>query len=128
MTGQRKSGWVKRSSPRTTVKVAMAGLLIAGLSACGGGGGGDSSDDVDLRAAYDRINRDCMTYADVEKTVGRPADNSPHSETSHWVAGNERVTVYFVPLGSGKYVISSAFWRKTPGSELEKQFRIECDA
>lgn len=128
MSGQRKSGWVKRGSPRTTVKLAMAGLLIAGLSACGGGGGGDSSDDVDLRAAYDRIDRDCMTYVDVEKVIGRPADNSPNKETSHWESGNERITIYFVPLGSGKYVIGTAFWRKTPGRELEKQFRIECGA
>lgn len=38
------------------VRLALAAVLSASLAACGGGGGGDGSDDVDLRAAYDRIN------------------------------------------------------------------------
>jgi hypothetical protein len=126
MTGQRKSGWVKRSSPRTTVKVAMAGLLIAGLSACGGGGGGDSSDDVNLRAAYDRINRDCMTYSDIDRAVGRTADETPNAGRRRWVSGNENLTVLFTSLRSGTQVAGVAIWDIVPGGELEKAFGIEC--
>lgn len=122
MTGQRKSGWVKRSSPRATMKVAMAGLLIAGLSACGGGGGGDSSDDVDLRAAYDRINRTCMTFADVDAAVGRPADEVPNSGLKRWESGNQRLTVTFAELRSGVSVSNGVTWNEVPGRELSKDF------
>lgn len=126
MTDQRKSGWVKRSSPRTTVKLAMAGLLIAGISACGGGGGGDSSDDLDLRAAYDRINRSCMTYSDVEKAVGRPADEAPDSGRRNWASGNQQLFVTFAERDPKPAVISGVTWNVVPGGELDKNFSIEC--
>lgn len=122
MTGQRKSGRVKRGIARTKVKLALAGLLIAGLSACGGGGGGDSSDDVDLRAAYDRINRNCMTHADVEKAVGVSPSSSPNSGRRNWTAGNQRLDVTFARLDNGVYVSNGVQWRIIAGEELEKGF------
>lgn len=122
MVAERKSSSMKRSIPRTTVKLAMAGLLIAGMSACGGGGGGDSSDDVDLRAAYDRINRSCMTFADVDKAIGRPADDVPSAGRKRWESGNQRLSVTFAVLSSGLSVSNGVTWTELPGRELSKDF------
>lgn len=126
MVPECKSSSMKRSTPRTTVKLAMAGLLIAGMSACGGGGGGDSSDEVDLRAAYDRINCACMTYSDVEKAVGRSADEAPHSGRRTWVSGNQQLFVTFAEREQRPAVISGVTWNVVPGGELDKSFSIEC--
>lgn len=109
-----------------TGRLALAAVLSASLAACGGGGGGDSSDDGDLRAAYDRINRDCMTYADVERAVGRQADEAPTAGRRRWNSGDENLTVIFAQLRSGTYVASSTNWDVVPGGELEKGFGIEC--
>lgn len=59
------------STRRVALKLTLAGVLAAGLSACGGGGGGDdSSDDSrDLRAALDRLEAG-MTYDEVVAAVG----------------------------------------------------------
>lgn len=58
------------STRRVALKLALAGVLATGLSACGGGGGDDSSDDSrDLRAALDRLKAG-MTYEEVVAAVG----------------------------------------------------------
>lgn len=59
------------STRRVALKLTLAGVLAAGLSACGGGGGGDDSsgDSRDLRAALDRLQAG-MTYDEVVAAVG----------------------------------------------------------
>lgn len=59
------------STRRVALKLTLAGVLAAGLSACGGGGGGDdnSDDSRDLRAALDRLQAG-MTYDEVVAAVG----------------------------------------------------------
>jgi hypothetical protein len=113
------------------VRLGAATVLAAGLTACGGGGGGDSSDDVDLRAAYDRINRDCMTIAEVERAVGRSADETPSNSRRRWVSGNQSLSVTFAQLNSitfnsGTFVANGATWDIVPGGELEKGFQLNC--
>lgn len=56
---------------RAVMRLTLAGVLAAGLSACGGGGGGDDSSDdsKDLRAALDRLEAG-MTYDEVVAAVG----------------------------------------------------------
>jgi hypothetical protein len=126
MIGQGSRGWMERGVGRTMVRLGAVTALAAGLTACGGEGGGDSSDDVDLRAAYDRINRSCMTYSDVEKAVGRSADEAPHSGRRNWVSGNQQLFVTFAERDPKPAVISGVTWNVVPGGELDKSFSIEC--
>lgn len=104
------------------LKLTLSGVLAASLSACGGGSGGDSSDDVDLRAAYDRLNQNCMTYADVDRAVGRSPDEVPHAFLRRWRSGNQTLTATFVVLRSGEYVSNGIDWDEVPGGELERNF------
>lgn len=103
-------------------RLALAAVLSASLAACGGGGGGDGSDGVDLRAAYDRLNQDCMTYADVDRVVGRSPDEVPHAYMRRWRSGNQTLTVNFALTRSGGYVPNSVVWDQVPGGELERGF------
>lgn len=116
-----------KQAKRSFVKgrLALAAVLSASLAACGGGGG-DSSDAVDLRAAYDRVNRACMTYSDVEKAVGRPADEAPHSGQRNWFSGNQQLYVTFAQRDPKPAVVSGVAWNEVPGGELVKGFEIEC--
>lgn len=108
------------------LKRLIVGAAVAlTLAACGGGGGGGSGDG-DLRAAYDRINRACMTYSDIDQAVGSPANEMPSAGRRRWTAGNQDLTVIFAQLRSGTYVASSTTWNIVPGGELEKGFEIEC--
>jgi hypothetical protein len=103
----------------------LAAVLTAGLAACGGGGGG--SDDVDLRAAYDRINRACMTISDVEKAVGVPPTSAPNDGNRIWTSGDQRLQVQFTPLDS-LIVAGAVTWDLIPGQQLTKGFGIqECE-
>jgi len=113
-----------KQAKRSFVKghLALAAVLSASLAACGGGGGGDGSDDVDLRAAYDRINQNCMTYADVDRAVGRSPDEVPHAFLRRWRSGNQTLTATFAVLSSGGYVSNGVDWDEVPGGELERNF------
>lgn len=119
-------GWKQTKWASVGGRLFGVAVLFAGLTACGGGGGGGGSDDVDLRAAYDRINQECMTYSDVEKAVGRPADEAPHSGQRNWYSGNQALYVGFAQRGAKPAVISGVTWNVVPGGELVKGFEIEC--
>lgn len=111
---------MNRVSYGVALKLILSGVLVGGLSACGGGGGGGNSDDVDLRAAYDRLNQECMTYADVDRAVGRSPDEVPHAYMRRWRSGNQTLTVNFALTRSGGYVPNSVAWDEVPGGELER--------
>lgn len=54
---------------RAAMRLTVAGVIAAGLTACGGGGGDSSEDPKDLRAAIDRLKAG-MTYEEVVAAVG----------------------------------------------------------
>ncbi len=121
MVSKSNTSLMEKGALRTTLRLAWAAVLTAGLAACGGGGGG--SDDVDLRAAYDRINRDCMTIADVEKAVGVPPTSAPNDGNRIWTSGNQRLQVQFTKLDS-LIVAGVASWNLIPSQSIEKAFDI----
>ncbi len=128
MVSKLKFGIDAQRARRAVLRMGAGGVLAVGLAACGGGGGDGDSGDVDLRAAYDRINRNCMTYADVDNAIGRSADETPTASRRRWVSGNQNLTVLFTELNSGTYVVGVAIWNIVPGGELEKRFQFECGA
>jgi hypothetical protein len=126
MVSKSNTSLMKKGDRRITLRLALAAVLTAGLAACGGGGGG--SDDVDLRAAYDRINRDCMTYTDVEKAVGRTADEAPNAGRRNWRSGNQQLFVTFGPgnSASGTFYAGTVTWNLIGSQELVRDFFGEC--
>lgn len=126
MISQHDQGLKQTRGINVVGRFALVVVLSAVLGACGGGSGGDSSDDVDLRASYDRINQECMTYSDVERAVGRAADEAPDRGRRNWTSGNQRLYVTFAEIGSNSAVISGVTWDEVPGGELVKSFPIEC--
>jgi hypothetical protein len=107
---------------RGFMRLTVGTALAVTLAACGGGGGG--SGDGDLRAAYDRINRACMTHSDVEQAVGSAATSAPNDGNRIWTSGNQRLQVQFTQLDSGT-VAGAVTWDLIPGQQLTKGFRIE---
>ncbi len=120
MVSKSNTSLMKKGDRRITLRLALAAVLTAGLAACGGGGGG--SDDVDLRAAYDRINRTCMTHSDVVNAVGVEPSSAPNNENRIWRSGDQRLFVTFAVVDSGVFVINGAQWVLLPANELEKGF------
>ncbi len=122
MVSKSNTSLMEKGDRRITLRLALAAVLTAGLAACGGGGGG--SDDVDLRAAYDRINRACMTIAEVESAVGVPATDTPNDGNRIWTSGNQRLAVFFVPTDTTN-VAGVVKWDLIPGQQLEKRLEIQ---
>ena len=116
----------ERSMPRRQfASLALGGVVALALSACGGGSGDSSDSDLDLRAAYDRI-AEGMNHADVDRAVGAP-NEYPNDTTRVWHSGNEALTVGFVRLNSGSWVVGSAQWTSliSGGGQLTKEFSID---
>ena len=86
-----------------------------------GGGGGSESDDIDLRAAYDRIVAG-MSEKDVIRAVGREP-NGVDIRRYDWSDGNgQLLLVRFLSDDSG--IVSSVDWNKltVPTGSLNKRF------
>ncbi len=102
---EQQQTWTRR-------RVATAGLMgVAAVfvSGCiGGGGGGDSSDDVNLRAVYDRIQKG-MDINDVELLVGVPA-SAQSPVRRNWEIGGQGLYVGFADY-DGRSLVSSAIWK-----------------
>ncbi len=64
-------------------RLVLGGTAGLALAACGGGGGDDDSEDIDLRAAYDRVGEG-MTRSEVVRAVGREPDSTTSDATMNW--------------------------------------------
>ena len=79
------------------------------LSACIGGGGGDSSGtEVDLAAAYEKI-QGCMDRNDLINIVGVAPNDVDASNTMIWEAGKYRLMVFLQLWDSGLYIASTKY-------------------
>jgi hypothetical protein len=73
-------------------KFSLGGTALAALAACGGGGGGDDSDEIDLRAAYDRVVEG-MSAAQVIRAVGREPNSTSSDGTMYWSENGQQLDV-----------------------------------
>ena len=121
MVSKRKTGFEMQQTRRMVLRMGAGGVLTVGLVACGGGGGGSESDDIDLRAAYDRIVAG-MSEKDVIRAVGREP-NGVDIRRYDWSDGNgQLLLVRFLSDDSG--IVSSVDWNKltVPTGSLNKRF------
>ena len=82
---------MKSGGPIVGGAVIMLSSIL--LSACIGGGGGDSSsDDVDLLAAYEKI-QGCMDRNDLINIVGVAPNDVDSLNTMIWASGKYRLMV-----------------------------------
>ena len=90
--------------------VALVATVCASvvLSACIGGGGDSSSDDVDLLAAYEKIEG-CMDRNDLIRVVGMAPNDVDASNTMIWEAGKYRLMVFLQLWDSGLYIASTKY-------------------
>lgn len=111
---------VKHSAGRrAAMRLTLAGVIAAGLTACGGGGGGDSSDDAkDLRAAIDRLKAG-MTYEEVVAAVGW----APNEGRNGWGHDGLLLHVGFgtPPNGSEQLIETAALSGK--GNEIYRHYQ-----
>lgn len=77
MVSKRKRDIDSQQTRRAMLRIGAGGVLAVGLAACGGGGDGDS-DELDLRAAYDKISAG-MSMEQAIGVVGR----QPNSTSSN---------------------------------------------
>lgn len=78
---------VEKMTRRQMVAGSVLGGVTMVLSACGGGGGGgSSSDEIDLVAAYERVEA-CMTYDQVVEAVGVRPNEHDSENTMKWEHG-----------------------------------------
>lgn len=104
---------------------ALGGTAALALAACGGGGGGDDSDEIDLRAAYDRVVEG-MTIAQVIRAVGRdPSETSPVSTgigSMLWIDGKGQQLN--VGIGDTSRTTTWVVWTRltSPATSLRKSF------
>ncbi|MDQ7744268.1 hypothetical protein [Hydrogenophaga pseudoflava] len=110
------------STRRVALKLTLAGVLAAGLSACGGGGGGDESseDSKDLRAALDRLQAG-MTYDEVVAAVGWEPNEGP----DNWSHDGRLLMVTFqTPANASERRIAVAVLAGRPGeSEIHRRYQ-----
>jgi hypothetical protein len=90
--------------------VALVATVCASvvLSACIGGGGDSSSDDVDLLAAYEKIEG-CMDRNDLIRVVGMAPNDVDASNTMIWETGKYRLMVFLQLWDSGLYIASTKY-------------------
>ena len=82
-----------QKSYRSVVALVATACASVLLSACIGGGGGDSSsDDVDLLAAYEKI-QGCMDRNDLINIVGVAPNDVDSLNTMIWASGKYRLMV-----------------------------------
>ena len=82
-----------QESYRSVVALVATACASVLLSACIGGGGGDSSsDDVDLLAAYEKI-QGCMDRNDLINIVGVAPNDVDSLNTMIWASGKYRLMV-----------------------------------
>jgi hypothetical protein len=73
-------------------RLVLGGTAGLALAACGGGGGGDDSDEINIRAAYDRVVEG-MTRAQVVRAVGREPNSVSSGETLRWSENGQQLGV-----------------------------------
>lgn len=89
---------------RSLVAVLTTACAAVVLSACIGGGGGDSSgDQVDLQAAYEKIEG-CMDRNDLIRVVGMAPNDVDASNTMIWESGKYRLMVQLQLWSNGLYI------------------------
>lgn len=117
---------VKTQKPyRSVVALVATACASVLLSACIGGGGGDSSsDDVDLLAAYEKIEG-CMDRNDLIRVVGMAPNDVDASNTMIWESGKYRLMVHLQLWGSGRYI---ADVKDLIGPGVDRQYGINTDS
>ncbi len=120
MVSKLKLGIDAQRARRAVLRMGAGGVLAVGLAACGGGGG-DDSDDIDLRAAYDKIV-DGMTRADAIRIVGRNPNSESSDRTMYWSDGKGQQLDVDVQQDNDS--ITWVRWDKltTPTATLRKTF------
>ena len=91
--------------------VGGAAIMLSSmlLSACIGGGGGDSSsDDVDLLAAYEKI-QGCMDRNDLINIVGMAPNDVDSLNTMTWATDKYRLMVQLSLADSGRYIAGQKY-------------------
>ena len=96
----------KSYRPLVALVVTVCASVV--LSACIGGGGDSSSDDVDLLAAYEKIEG-CMDRNDLIRVVGMAPNDVDASNTMIWEAGKYRLMVFLQLWDSGLYIASTKY-------------------
>ncbi|MFC7432998.1 hypothetical protein ACFQNJ_00540 [Hydrogenophaga bisanensis] len=97
-----------QKSYRSVVALVATACASVLLSACIGGGGDSSSDDVDLLAAYEKIEG-CMDRNDLIRVVGMAPNDVDASNTMIWEAGKYRLMVFLQLWDSGLYIASTKY-------------------
>ncbi|WP_374639155.1 hypothetical protein [Hydrogenophaga sp.] len=98
-----------QKSYRSVVALVATACASVLLSACIGGGGGDSSGtEVDLPAAYEKI-QGCMDRNDLINIVGVAPNDVDASNTMIWEAGKYRLMVFLQLWDSGLYIASTKY-------------------
>jgi len=97
-----------QKSYRPLVALVVTACASVVLSACIGGGGDSSNDDVDLLAAYEKIEG-CMDRNDLIRVVGMAPNDVDASNTMIWEAGKYRLMVFLQLWGSGLYIASTKY-------------------
>ena len=100
-------------------RLALGGLTVVALVACGGGGG-DSDEGLGLRAAYDRIIEG-MDHADVDRVVGRGSIDPSNLTTRNWSSSGQYLQVGFTKLGDDSWVVGVASWWIPNGDNRQKE-------
>lgn len=97
-----------QKSYRPLVALVVTACASVVLSACIGGGGDSSNDDVDLLAAYEKIEG-CMDRNDLIRVVGMAPNDVDASNTMIWEAGKYRLMVFLQLWDSGLYIASTKY-------------------
>jgi len=93
-----------QKSYRSVVALVATACASVLLSACiGGGGGGSPSDDVDLLAAYEKI-QGCMDRNDLINIVGMAPNDVDSLNTMTWATDKYRLMVQLSLWDSGRYI------------------------
>lgn len=110
-----------QKSYRPLVALVVTACASVVLSACIGGGGDSSNDDVDLLAAYEKIEG-CMDRNDLIRVVGMAPNDVDASNTMIWEAGKYRLMVFLQLWDSGLYIASTKY---LIGPEADRQTGID---
>ena len=94
---------------RSLVAMVTAACAAVLLSACIGGGGGDSSgDQVDLQAAYEKI-QGCMDRDNLINIVGMAPNDVDSLNTMTWATDKYRLMVQLSLADSGRYIAGQKY-------------------
>ena len=98
-----------QKSYRSVVALVATACASVLLSACIGGGGGDSSGtEVDLAAAYEKI-QGCMDRNDLINIVGMAPNDVDSLNTMTWATDKYRLMVQLSLADSGRYIAGQKY-------------------